>query len=88
MSDSDSDSEVFSLTRKCANCKNYKDTRQIKLCDFCFKSLCNQCLYLHILKIEDKHYMEWLNILSYDELKLWQNNNPQYEKSFCLSCES
>ncbi len=85
---SDSDSEVFGLTKKCSFCKNYKDTRQIKKCDYCFKSLCNQCLNLPNLKIGDKNYLEWLNILSYDELKLWQNNNHDYEKSFCLSCKS
>ncbi len=85
---SDSDSEVFGLTKKCSFCKNHKDIRQIKQCDYCFKSLCNQCLNLPILKIEDQHYMQWLNLLLYNDLMLWQNNNPEYEKSFCLACES
>jgi hypothetical protein len=85
---SDSDSEVFALTRKCSYCKNYKDTRQIRQCDYCLKSLCNQCLDLVKLKIDDENYMQWLNLLTYNELKLWEINNPKYEKSFCLACDN
>ncbi len=84
---SDSDSEI-ALTRKCSYCKKYKDIRQIRQCDYCFKSLCNQCLDLAHLKIKDEQYLEWLNLLTYNDLKLWEINNPEYPKSFCLACNN
>jgi hypothetical protein len=85
---SDSDSEVFVLSIKCNYCKNFKDTCEIKQCDYCLKSLCDQCLNLPHLKNSDKKYLEWLNLLSYNDLKLWEINNPEYPKSFCLACDN
>jgi hypothetical protein len=84
---SDSDSEI-AFTRKCDYCKNYKDIRQIIQCDYCLKSLCNQCLDLVKLKTDDINYLEWLNLLTYIDLKLWENNNFGYPKSFCFACDN
>ncbi len=85
---SDSDSVHFAFTRKCDYCKNYKDIRQIIQCDYCLKSLCNQCLDLVKLKTDDINYLEWLNLLTYIDLKLWENNNFGYPKSFCFACDN
>ncbi len=52
------------------------------------KSLCNQCLDLVKLKTDDEFYIYWLNLLTYNDLKLWENNNPEYPKSFCLACDN
>ncbi len=68
------DSEGKFLNRMCFNCKKIIDTKEIKECDNCFKSLCQNCLYLPHLEFSDKKYSEWLHILSYDELKLWETN--------------
>jgi hypothetical protein len=40
------------------------------------------------LKTDNINYLEWLNLLTYIDLKLWENNNPQYPKSFCFACDN
>jgi hypothetical protein len=32
--------------------------------------------------------LEWLNLLTYIDLKLWEINNFGYPKSFCFACDN